>query len=94
VLTNHIWKAIVKAESLALVGAETFKVPTIHWKGKPSFSEKHILPHPLRRDEPLRYTVDGKALHSPDWTRSATYNADFIDAVVVAVSTVKGRLFK
>jgi hypothetical protein len=84
----------VKTESLALVGAEMFKVPTIHWKGKPSFSEKHMLPHPLRRGQSPRYAVNGELLHSPDWNRSATYNADFIDAVIVAVSTVKVCLFK
>jgi hypothetical protein len=63
-------------------------VPAQHWNGSPSFREKHVLPHPIKHGEPPRRTEDGILLHSPDWTRSPTYNADFIDAVVVAVSSV------
>jgi hypothetical protein len=52
------------------------------------FREKHTLPHPIKRGQPQRYTINGELLYSPDWSRSPTYNADFIDAVVIAVSAV------
>lgn len=40
--------------------------------------------------EAPRYNTEGDLLHSPDWTRSVKYtvNANFIDAIVNAVSAL------
>lgn len=89
---KNISKTIVKAESLSLVGAEIFRVPVLRRSGGSILRDKHILPHPIKYANPQRYASDGKFLYSPDWTRSPTYNSDFIDAVVVAVSAVEVSL--
>ncbi|KIM75853.1 hypothetical protein PILCRDRAFT_13229 [Piloderma croceum F 1598] len=81
-------QTIVKAESLSLISAQFFRVPIIHQNGKHSFRGKHTLPDPVEHGQPWRRAVNGQPYYSPDWARSPSYNADFIDAVAVAVGTV------
>ena len=80
-------KTIVKAESLSLVGAEFF-CAAIHQNGSATFHDKHTLPHPTKHGQLQQCTIDSQLLYSPDWAWSPTYNADFIDTVVIVVGAV------
>lgn len=85
-------KTIVKAKSLSLVGAKTFRVPAVHRNGSPTFRVKHTLPDPIKYGDLPRYGFNGMLYYSPDWSRGPLHNADFIDAVVIAVSAVNVSL--
>jgi hypothetical protein len=79
-------QVIVKAESLALVGAETSRVQHVRVNGTVYYSDKHVLPRPSNIP---RHNPNGRRLFSPDWMLGVKDNIAFIDAVTSTVQKVQ-----
>jgi hypothetical protein len=77
---------IVKAESLALVGAEISRVQHVRANGSVYYSDKHVLPRP---DNIPRHNSNGRRLFSPDWMLGVKANTAFINAVTSSVQKVQ-----
>ena len=81
-------QTIVKAESLALVGAHIFKVKRSRMDGSAHHIDQHTLPTIPEPNAQPRYSPMGQLLHSPNWSLSVKHNIPFINAVVAAVEKV------
>jgi hypothetical protein len=86
-------QSIIKAESLALVGADIFKTKFPRTNGAPHSKSQHRLPHPAQANDKPRYNSKGDVVYSPNWILGpkADANAKFIHAVVDAVQLVQVR---
>ena len=76
----------MKAESLALVGAEISKVQHVRVNGTVYYTDKHVLPRP---DNTPRHDLNGQRLFSPDWMLGVKGNVAFINAVTSSVQKVQ-----
>jgi hypothetical protein len=80
-------QGIIKAHSLTLVGADTYKVQQVRTDGTIFCTGKYTLPHPTRAGGGPRYGSGDCNFFSPDRKlgAKALYNVGYIDAVVRAV---------